>query len=513
MVAVETAARDHRPARPRPSRRTVWITVGVVVAAVAACVAVVVGAGHGAATVYFQDLTGGPGYGRLVSVPADDPGAARAGTGLACDRVYLSAGHGLCLSAVVGPTPSARLLVLGRDLRTVREVPLDGVPDRARVSTDGRYGAATVFAPRDAEDDDDGYTARTVLLDMANGTVLGDLATFTVLRDGAAASAPDVGLGCVTFAADSNRFYATLADDGHSYLVQGDVAARTLTVQRDGVDCPSLSPDGTRLGFRKRMNADPAAPVWRYHVLDLRTGHETALAETGSVDDQLEWLDDATVLYGVQDAPHAVYAVPSDGTEAPRLYLADARSPVVVHGQRAADAAAADARQPVRQPPGAAVFAPATAPVGTPFTQSIVVTGRGDTSDVVVDDVVTGPGRPVAATADAPAGSAGGHGCTVVAQEHRARCDLPRLPAGVSWRVTVTVIGTAAGTVTGTVQVSADGTDGAAADPGAPVRTTSAEHTLQTASSAARTSATRSAGSSQPAERRSRPGLTSSPQR
>ena len=92
----------------------------------------------------------------------------------------------------------------------------------------------------------------------------------------------------------------------------------------ENVECPSLSPDGTRIGFKKLVGS-PA--LWRFHVLDLRTGRETALAEVHPVDDQLEWLDNKTLLYGSNEG---VWAVPADGSGAPRQYLAEADSPSVV---------------------------------------------------------------------------------------------------------------------------------------------------------------------------------------
>ena len=107
---------------------------------------------------------------------------------------------------------------------------------------------------------------------MASGTALANLEDFTILRDGQPVTAPDVNFWGVTFAADSNRFFATLATGGHTYLVEGDLAARRVVVGRDNVECPSLSPDGTRIGFKKRMDDGSGSPVWRFHVLDLRTG-------------------------------------------------------------------------------------------------------------------------------------------------------------------------------------------------------------------------------------------------
>ena len=66
---------------------------------------------------------------------------------------------------------------------------------------------------------------------------------------------------------------------------------------RTDAECPSLSPDGTRVAYKKR--GDRATGEWRLAVLDLATGKETLLAERRSVDDQVEWLDDDRILYGL----------------------------------------------------------------------------------------------------------------------------------------------------------------------------------------------------------------------
>ena len=50
--------------------------------------------------------------------------------------------------------------------------------------------------------------------------------------------------------------------------------------------------------------------AWRYHVLDLASGRETALGETRAVDDQAEWSDDSHVLYRVGED---LWEVPADG--------------------------------------------------------------------------------------------------------------------------------------------------------------------------------------------------------
>jgi hypothetical protein len=69
--------------------------------------------------------------------------------------------------------------------------------------------------------------------------------------------APNVNFWGITFARDSDRFYATMATGGRvaeiganggTHLIEGSVAARTAKVIHDNVECPSLSPDGTRIG-------------------------------------------------------------------------------------------------------------------------------------------------------------------------------------------------------------------------------------------------------------------------
>jgi Tol biopolymer transport system component len=140
-------------------------------------------------------------------------------------------------------------------------------------------------------------------------------------------TAVDMNFWGVTFARDSDRVYATLATGGRTYLLEGSVSERALRVLHENVECPSLSPDGARIAY-KRRTASQTRP-WRLTVLDLATMRETPLAETRSVDDQVEWLDDAHVLYGID---RAIMIARADGTGRPRRYVAEAGSPAVVRG-------------------------------------------------------------------------------------------------------------------------------------------------------------------------------------
>jgi hypothetical protein len=70
-------------------------------------------------------------------------------------------------------------------------------------------------------------------------------------------------------------------------------------------------------------------------VLDLATGRETLLAETRSVDDQVEWLDNGHLLYqlsrpGAEGTVSDIWQVPADGTGAASVLISEASSPAVV---------------------------------------------------------------------------------------------------------------------------------------------------------------------------------------
>jgi hypothetical protein len=276
-------------------------------------------------------------YGQVLiaALPAQGAtGGQRLTTGLECERVDAAAGQGLCLAADRGVLTTYRAILFGPDLRPRHTLPLGGLPSRARLSPDGRYAAMTVFVSGHSYADV-GFSTETIIVEVASGESLGNLETYTVMREGAPISSPDFNFWGVTFARDSNRFYATLGTAGKTYLVEGEIAARRVRVLREGVECPSLSPDSTRIAFKKQVGAGGRIH-WQIAILDLRTQAETQLTrEERSVDDQVEWLDDAHVLYGLPE--QTVPATPStsvwrlavDGGAPPQRFLATAWSPAV----------------------------------------------------------------------------------------------------------------------------------------------------------------------------------------
>jgi Tol biopolymer transport system component len=138
----------------------------------------------------------------------------------------------------------------------------------------------------------------------------------------------------VTFADDDNTFYATAASGSTTWLMRGSLKAKSLVSLRTDAECPSLSPDQTKIAYKKRLDSK-ARGVWRLAVLDLRTGQESLLAETRSVDDQVEWLDGNRLLYGVsrpgsEATTSDVWVVPADGTGSAQIFIPEASSPAVV---------------------------------------------------------------------------------------------------------------------------------------------------------------------------------------
>lgn len=249
-----------------------------------------------------------------------------AGRELACERVYFAAGRGLCLAtAETGIDYEAT--VFDSDLEPLHSLPLAGVPSRARVSDDGRYGAMTVFVNGHAYLSSGGFSTATTIVDMRSGEQVANLEQFSVSKDGEPLDAVDFNFWGVTFAEDSDRFYATLRTGDHYYLVEGDVRERTAQVLRDQVECPSLSPDGTRIAYKSRIGDENR---WQLKVLDLATLRAHPVAERRPIDDQVEWLGNDALVYSDN---FDLYTVAADGSGPPRLVLRNAASPVALEAQ------------------------------------------------------------------------------------------------------------------------------------------------------------------------------------
>jgi hypothetical protein len=240
------------------------------------------------------------------------------GTGLRCARFAAAAATRVCLTPDAGPLRHGDAVVLDARLHELRRYPLAGVASRAQVSRSGRMISWTVFVTGDSYAGA-AFSTWTSILDTRTGEYLANIESLPVTVGARRYYAPDVNIWGVTFAADDDRFYATLGSRGHTWLLEasmGDWAGHAL---RDGVECPSLSPDGARLAFKKRI----APGRWLPAVLTLRTGRVVELSRS-TMDDQAVWLDDATVAW----ATHGdVWSAPADGSRRAAVLLRAASSP------------------------------------------------------------------------------------------------------------------------------------------------------------------------------------------
>jgi hypothetical protein len=292
-------------------------------------VATIVGAPH----LLFRHTIVDQHYSRLSVAPLDARQPAdRASAELTCERVSYAAGRGICLHADRGFFTTYNAVLFDRTFKATHTIKLDGRPSRTRVSSDGRVAAITVFVTGHSYVGSP-FSTKTTIVDMATGDELGELESFTTWRAGARFKSADFNFWGVTFARDSNVFYATLRTAGQTYLVRGDLGLRKLTVLSENIECPSLSPDNRLIAFKKRVGSEQAP--WRFHVLDLATMTERPLAaETRSIDDQIEWLDDNHVLYAVRRSLHSssldVWVAPLDNSAPARVLLPEAESPIVV---------------------------------------------------------------------------------------------------------------------------------------------------------------------------------------
>lgn len=337
------------------SRVVVVVAVGIVLlgGAAAYCVAAVVGyqstqsgrstvrattvTAHGdEGTLVFRSTAAGPDYGHVASVPLDDPRSQRIATELTCDRVYAGQYATVCLRIDRGILTTFSATLIGDEGAQLATWPLPGIPSRARISPDGDLVAFTSFVSGQAYATVGFSTATqvaTIGTDGTPGTDYGNIEGFALLVDGQQVTAIDRNIWGVTFTDDDDVFYATAASGGTTWLVRGDLAERTLTAVRENAECPSVSPDGTRVAYKKNVS-DTATAYWSIAVLDLATGDETVLPDERDVDDQVEWSDDHTLLYGMPRTDAVgdsdVWSIAADGSADPRLLVEHAWSPSVV---------------------------------------------------------------------------------------------------------------------------------------------------------------------------------------
>lgn len=279
--------------------------------------------------VVFRDTKATDNYGKVAWIPLADLQGARTNTGLSCDRVYRTGGMLSCLSVNRGMNTTYEADIYSVGGQRLASTPLPGEPSRTRVSATGMVGVTAFITGESYENV--GFSTQTTIK-SPGGKDLGNIQDFTLKIGDKTLTAEDRNLWGVTFAKDGNTFYATAASGKQTWLMQGSLTDKTMTALSENAECPSISPNGKLIAYKKRR-ADSQPAHWDIAVQDLAKGTEQLYPLESGFDDQLEWLDSSTLLFGQPRADNPgdadIYSIELKSGAVPELFLEHAWSPSV----------------------------------------------------------------------------------------------------------------------------------------------------------------------------------------
>jgi len=273
----------------------------------------------------------GDDYGRLAIRHAD---GTRTLLERRCLRVHIANEHGVCLSQDDSVVPAYTTTFFpsvnpGESLKSYASA----LPSRARISPSGRFSSVTAFATGTSYVDIGEETTTFVTID--------EIASKSRLRSTAQMDITSTDERYDNFAAqywgitfvDDDEFYVTGYFGTAPEIMRGSL--ETMTMEPTGWigSCPSISPDGKTLVFKEQRQDGGFDLV----AVDVATQEKRPLGETRSVDDQVEWLDNDTILYalhpdGGDNAVQPEFDIwmldIAPGSE-PVLFLPNADSPAV----------------------------------------------------------------------------------------------------------------------------------------------------------------------------------------
>lgn len=268
-------------------------------------------------------------YGKVAWIPLDHLQGPRINTGLACDRVYRTGGMLSCLNANRGMNTTYEADIYSVGGQRLASSPLPGEPSRTRVSASGMVGVTAFITGESYENV--GFSTQTTIK-SPGGKDFGNIQDFTLKIGNKLLTAEDRNLWGVTFAKDGNTFFATAASGKQTWLMRGSLTGKTLTALSENAECPSISPNGKLIAYKKRRT-DSLPAHWDIAVQDLAKGTEQIYPLELGFDDQLEWLDADTLLFGQPRADNPgdadIYSLTLEADATPKLFLEHAWSPSV----------------------------------------------------------------------------------------------------------------------------------------------------------------------------------------
>lgn len=271
-------------------------------------------------------------------VPGDEYGlvgylsydGTRNQTQLECGRIDLNRAGGVCLSVGGGISGTGQGLITDPALVPIKTFGLT-TPSRAAVSPDGSIVAWTGFTRGHSYLEPGEFATLTQVISVER-SLAADLETSFVTYDGdQIVRNADRNYWGVSFV-DSDRFFATVGFDDTTSVVEGRISDSRLDIVFPDATCPEVSPDGSTV-VAKEQRGDRFQLV----AIDVDSGERRDLGETRSVDDQVEWVDDDTIVYALPnpDAGTAaqpvfdIWAVDTTPGATPRLLVPFADSPAV----------------------------------------------------------------------------------------------------------------------------------------------------------------------------------------
>ncbi len=248
-------------------------------------------------------------------------------TPLPCDRLDWNRNGGVCLQGGSIGIPG-RGLLLDEFLRPVRRFGIAN-PSRAAISPDGGTVSWTGFVTGHDYLAPGEFATTTQLIDVERELGAELETDFQTFADGEEFLEETANYWGTSYI-DEQTFYATLGFGAQNNLVFGDVRTGELHVVHENASCPEVSPNGSTIVAKEQRDQ-----AFQLVAIDTATGERRDLAETRSVDDQVEWIDDSRILYGLPNPEAGTTGQPAfdvwvlnvnDGSE-PRLLVPFADSP------------------------------------------------------------------------------------------------------------------------------------------------------------------------------------------